>query len=139
MNRLTTTYDGPNLEPTPPDLQDGEKEHIIIFQDESTVHANDYQSDMWHKEGEQVLKSKSRGRLEMVSGLICEAMGPLGLKEEAKKRNLLLPEKDRLPEKAEIIIAPTSKAGGDSYWNMDQMITQVRPKSFCDSSTLTSL
>jgi hypothetical protein len=40
--------------------------------------------------------------------------------EELKK-----PEKDRLPCKVRKIIYPSSQPGGDSYWNMDQMIDQV--------------
>ncbi len=58
----------------------------------------------------------------MVSDFICEEMGTLGLTDEAKKKNEARPAEQRLPEKARVIIAPSGKAGEDSYWNMDQMI-----------------
>ncbi|KAG8957160.1 hypothetical protein FRC05_010278, partial [Tulasnella sp. 425] len=91
---------------------------------ESTVHANDYQGGFWLASGEQVLKKKDKGRLIMVSDFICEPTGPLMLTEAAKLENLKLPEPERLPERARVIICPSSKAGGDSWWNMDQMIEQ---------------
>src|ERR1700761_6623963 len=44
---------------------------VLCLNDESTVHANDYQSDYWLKEGEQILKKKDCGRLIMMSEYIC--------------------------------------------------------------------
>lgn len=108
-----------------PNLEEGEQEHVVLFQDESTAHANDHQSNYWLTAGEQVLKKKDKGRLIMVSDFICEAIGPLALTEAAKRENEKRPEHEQLPEKARVIIYPSSKSGGDAYWNMEQMIAQV--------------
>lgn len=35
-------------------LEEGEREVILLFHDESAYHANDYQHDYWLKAGEQV-------------------------------------------------------------------------------------
>lgn len=51
-------YEGDDLIPIMPDLGDGAKEHMFLYQDESTVHANEYQSNFWLAAGEQVLKIK---------------------------------------------------------------------------------
>lgn len=125
--RLTIVYsDGNEMEAIAPSLGAGEVEHIIIFHDESSFHANDYQSKYWLKPGEQVLKKKDKGRLIMVSDFIIEETGHIVLTEELRRAQLLLPESERLPDHARIVICPTSKATGDSYWNMEQMIAQVR-------------
>lgn len=61
----------------------------------------------------------------MVSDFLCEETGTLRLTEEAKVADNLLPEAARLPEMARVVIYPSSRAGGDKYWNMDQMMAQV--------------
>jgi hypothetical protein len=63
----------------------------------------------------------------MVSDFITAATesGRLEMTEEQWKEEEKCPEKDRLPRNARKIIYPSSKPGGDSYWNMKQMIDQV--------------
>lgn len=111
-----------------PSLAEDEKEHVWIYQDESGFHDNDAQNvSYWLKEGEQVLKKKGRGRLMMVSGFVCERFGNLELTEEMKEENAKLPDSIRLAiTDSRVIIYPTSKTGGDDYWNAKQMTTQVR-------------
>jgi hypothetical protein len=41
-NRLMATYDDQTLEPIPPMLQPGEKEHVLVVQDETVFHTNEY-------------------------------------------------------------------------------------------------
>jgi hypothetical protein len=113
---------------TAPELLDKDgREHVFIFQDESTFHANDFQNVSFYlKPGEVVLKKKERGRLIMVSGYICERFGNLALTDEMIADNLKLPSNNRLNVvDSRTIIYPTSKESGDDYWNMDQMIIQV--------------
>ncbi|KAG8909932.1 hypothetical protein FRC01_006638 [Tulasnella sp. 417] len=118
--------DGDKMEAIPPSLGPGEVEHIIVFHDESSFHTNDYQSEYWLKPGEQVLKKKDKGRLIMVSDFIIEETGHIVLTEELRRAQLSLPESERLPDHARIVICPTSKATGDSYWNMEQMTAQLK-------------
>jgi len=54
-------YGDETLQPTPPTLCEGEKEHVLLSQDETTVHTNDGPCHAWLKEGQQPLKSKGNG------------------------------------------------------------------------------
>lgn len=122
------TYDGPNMTETLPKLKEGEKEHIIIYHDESAFHANNYKQDYWLHEGEQVLKKKEKGRLIMVLRFINARYGHVALTDELIAANAKLPESERLTKTdSSITIYPSSSASGDDYWNMDQMIEQVFP------------
>jgi len=66
----------------------------------------------------------------MVSDFVCQSTGCLVLSDEIWEQELLKPEAERLPRDARVIITPSEKEGGDNYWNMDQMIDQVRLFSF---------
>jgi hypothetical protein len=109
------------------ELKDDEVEHVLIVHDESTVHSNDYQNNhYWLKAGEQVLKKKGRGRLIMISGFLCERYGLLALTDEMVAANEKMADAVRLAiTGSTVVIYPDNKAGGDSYWNMEQMINQV--------------
>ena len=41
------TYDDTSLNRIPPMLQPGEKEHVLIMQDETIFHTNKYRRRMW--------------------------------------------------------------------------------------------
>ncbi|RDX46401.1 hypothetical protein OH76DRAFT_1457190 [Lentinus brumalis] len=77
---------------------------------------------------EQVLKKKEKGRLIMVSGFICQCYSNLALTESMLQENAKLPENERLMVMdLRVTICPTSATkSGDNYWNMDQMIAQLR-------------
>lgn len=55
-------YDDKTLELIPPILGLGEKEHVLIAQDECTVSTNDHPRQMWLKDNQQPLK-----KMEMVA------------------------------------------------------------------------
>ncbi|KAJ7690180.1 hypothetical protein B0H17DRAFT_1201760 [Mycena rosella] len=109
------------------ELDDNEVEHVVIVHDESTLHSNDYQNNhYWLKEGEQVLKKKERGRLIMVSGFLCERYGLLALPDDMVAENEKLTAELRLAfTDSTTVIYPDNKAGGNTYWNMEQMIAQL--------------
>ena len=109
-----------------PTLADGELEVETIHHDESGFHANDYKWDYYLKVGEQVLRKKERDWLMMVSDFVCQATGHLVLSDELWEAELAKPAAECLPRDAHVIITLSSKAGSDDYWNMDQMIAQVR-------------
>ncbi|EIW73824.1 hypothetical protein CONPUDRAFT_68340 [Coniophora puteana RWD-64-598 SS2] len=121
-------YEGPEMKEVPPNLAEGEVEHVFIYQDESTFHDNDFQGQGYYlKHGEQVLKKKTRGRLMHRSGYICARYGNLALPPEMVEANARLPEGERLTKTdSGVTIFPSNKDGGDTYWNTQQMITQLR-------------
>ena len=68
------------------------KEHILIYQDESTFHVNEYPCCVWFQEGQQPLRKKGNGRSIHVSDFVTEK-GRLALTEEEEKENgMCLPE-----------------------------------------------
>jgi hypothetical protein len=119
--------DGEDMKEIMPDLSDHDKEHVWIYQDEAAYHSNDFQNvGYWLKHGEQVLKKKGHGQLVMVSAFVCERFGNLALTEELVEANEKLPPSERLGvTDSRVIIYPTSKEGGDAYWNKLQMLSQV--------------
>jgi hypothetical protein len=54
-------YDDVTLKPIPPNLAPGEKEHVLIPQDEYIVNVNDSTRCQWLKDGQQPLKKKGNG------------------------------------------------------------------------------
>jgi hypothetical protein len=115
---------------TMPDLPDGTKEHVWIYQDEAAYHSNDFQNvSYWLKHGEQVLKKKGHGQLIMVSSFVCERYGNLALPDEMVEENKMRPLSEHLDVTDScVVIYPTSKEGGDAYWNKSQMLLQVCPQ-----------
>jgi hypothetical protein len=125
--RFMAKFEGNEMDEIPPLLQNGEKEHVWIFQDESSFHTNDSQNvNYWLKSGEQVLKKKDWGRLMMVSGYICEKYGNVALTDKMVEENAKLPEQEQLAvTDSRVIIYPSSKPGNNAYWNSEQMVVQV--------------
>ena len=111
----------------PPALQPGEHEHVRIYHDECAIHANDFKQEYCLKGGEQLLKKKERGHVMMVSYFITPTTPTchLELNNEQIMLQKMLPESERVLEKAQWVIYPLSKAGCDDWWNMEQMIDQV--------------
>lgn len=70
-----TKYDDETLEPIPPSLVPGEKEHVLVPQDETTVSTNEGRRRQWLKGDQQPLKRKGNGRGIHVSDWICETTG----------------------------------------------------------------
>jgi hypothetical protein len=58
-----------------PDLQENERLHILVTQDETTFHSNDGRQSGWAPHGEQPLRKKGRGRSIHVSDFLCETIG----------------------------------------------------------------
>jgi hypothetical protein len=125
--RLCATYDGDDMSEILPDLADGDKEHIWIYQDEAAYHSNDFQNKgHWLRPEEQVLKKIGHGQLIMVSSFMCERFGNLALPPEMVEANTKHASTECLEvTNSHVIIYPTSKEGGDSFWNKNQMLVQV--------------
>ncbi|RXW24341.1 hypothetical protein EST38_g1508 [Candolleomyces aberdarensis] len=114
MAKYVPVAGGKELRRVEPTLNEGEREIIAVFQDETCFHANEYQSTAWVQPGQQILQKKGRGRLIHDSDFICESTGRLvvynsdgSIKREARK-----------------LIYPG--ANGQAWWNKDQLIEQVK-------------
>lgn len=120
-------YDENTLEPLPLELNPGDREHILIVQDESIFHANDQRRSVWLAENKAMpLRQKGNGRAVHVSDFLCEKSetGRLSLTDKQQKVNADLPEDCRLKNTdARKIIYPGK--GKDDWWDMKQLLLQV--------------
>ncbi|KAH7925369.1 hypothetical protein BV22DRAFT_1011364 [Leucogyrophana mollusca] len=121
---LMCTYDDKTLEPIPPVLQPGEKEHVPIPQDESIFHTNDNRRRQWLRGNQQALKKKGNGRAVHVSDFICETTGRLALSPTQIAEQMKLPVEQRLKSfDARKIIHPGKNH--DAWWDLPQLIKQT--------------
>jgi hypothetical protein len=73
-NSLMVSYTDDMLDRIPPTLQPGEKEHILIVQDETVFHTNEYRQRTWLAQDQQPIRKKGVGRVVHVSDFICETI-----------------------------------------------------------------
>jgi len=119
------SYDDTSLERVPPTLCPEDKEHILIVQDETVFHTNEYRRRMWLTHDQQPIRKKGGGCAVHVSDFICETIGRLKLSEEQIREQLELPSELRLAAfEARKIIYPGK--GFDAWWDLKQLIEQVR-------------
>jgi hypothetical protein len=59
--RLMATYDDMMLDHIPPKLLPGEREHVMVFQDESIFHTNKYHRRSWLVRDQQPIRKKGNG------------------------------------------------------------------------------
>jgi hypothetical protein len=119
------SYTNDTLERIPPTLSPGEKEHVLIMQDETIFHTNEYRRRTWLTQGQQPIRKKGAGRAVHVSDFICETIGRLKLSDEQIKEQLKLPEQLRLPSvEARKIIYPGK--GFDAWWDLPQLLQQTK-------------
>jgi len=117
-------YDNKTLEPIPPTLGPGEKEHVLLPQDECTVSTNDHPCQLWLKNNQQPLKKKGNGRGVHISDWICETTGWLALSEEQIAQQSQLPPEARLKATdARKIIYPGKNH--DAWWDLAQLMDQT--------------
>jgi len=69
------TYDDVSLDQIPLTLQPGEKEHVLVVQDETIFHTNEYRQHMWVKGDQQPIQKKGGGYVIHVSDFISETIG----------------------------------------------------------------
>jgi hypothetical protein len=111
------TYDDKTLECIPPVLQRGEKEHVLVVQNETVFHTNEYRQHVWLVDDQQPIQKKGSGQAIHISNFICETIRPIKLSEEQIKDQLSLPDTLSLPTfKAWTITYP--RKGFDSWWDL---------------------
>ena len=119
------TYADRTLDRTPPTLNAGEREHVLVMQDESIFHTNEYRRRSWLAQDQQPIRKKGHGRVVHVSDFISETIGRLKLSDSQIADQLKLPEEQRLPAfEARKIIYPGK--GFDAWWDLSQLVDQIR-------------
>lgn len=118
------TYDDKTLERTPPSLGLGEKEHVLVTQDECINSTNEGRLRMWLQSKQQPLKKKGKGRGIHICGWISEEIGHLRLSDEQLAAQATLPEAQRLPvTESRVIIYPGK--GHDDWWDLKQLMNAM--------------
>jgi hypothetical protein len=119
------TYEEITLDRVPPVLKPGEMEHVLIMQDESIFHTNEYRRRSWLTEDQQPIRKKGHGRVVHVSDFISETIGRLKLSDDQIADQLKLPDKQRLTVfEARKITYPGK--GHDLWWDLSQLTDQVK-------------
>ena len=119
------SYTDDMLDRIPPTLQPGEKEHVLIVQDETVFHTNEYRRHTWLAQDQQLIQKKGAGHAVHVSDFICKTIGQLKLSEEQIREQAELPEQLRLPSvEARKIIYPGK--GFDGWWDLPQLLQQLK-------------
>ena len=119
------TYDDLSLDRIPPMLQPGEREHVLIMQDETTFHTNEYHQCIWLVQDQQPIWKKGNGRMIHVSDFISETIGRIRLFKDQIADQLMLPEEHYLAAfEARKIIYPGK--GFDAWWDLSQLINQIK-------------
>ena len=90
------TYDDETLELTPPVLAPGEKEHVLVPQDECINHTNDEQRRQWLQGKQQPIKMEGNGQGVHICGWISKQTGHLRLSEEQITTQAKLPPDQQL-------------------------------------------
>ncbi|EGO18931.1 hypothetical protein SERLADRAFT_443479 [Serpula lacrymans var. lacrymans S7.9] len=124
LERLMCKYDDDTLEPIPPELGPGKKEHVVVMLDESIVGTNESAHRCWLKEGEQPLRRKGNGRGVHICGYICETVGQLKLSDEQITEQLKLLEDQRLKVTDSCKIIYPGK-NHDTWWDLQQLMDQT--------------
>jgi hypothetical protein len=85
------SYKDKTLECIPPTLLPGEKEHILLVQDETIFHTNKYCQCMWIMQDQQPIQKKGGGHAVHVSDIICKTIRHIKLSKEQICMQLKLP------------------------------------------------
>lgn len=121
-------YSGDNLEvEEAPKNLGGQRETVFVYHDKSTVHANKRRPVTWMLPTVMELRVKSPGRLIHISDFIVLTCGRLKILPEAVSKL----ELDGLgvPSATDAAVVIYPGARGDQWWNMDQLIKQVKTRA----------
>ena len=119
------TYDDVTLDRCPPVLRPGDKEHVLVMQDESIFHTNESRRRAWLAQDQQPIRLKGNGRAIHVSDFISETIGRLKLSDDQIADQLNRPEGHHLPAfEARKVTYPGK--GFDPWWDLPQLIEQVK-------------
>ena len=114
-------YEGETMDKILPNLQNGEKEHILVTHDECIFYSNDGKRGVWTKTGQLPLRKKGNGRSIMVSEFLTEACGRLKLDAQA------IENYHDIPKEARAYLIPGKNQEG--YWTMNHLLEQLKLKA----------
>ena len=80
---------------TEPNLEDGEKEIVMITHDESTFYCNEGMRLFWMENGKKKLLPKCKGQSIMISGFLCACHGFMSNSRGQKSFKTFLAGKNR--------------------------------------------
>jgi hypothetical protein len=124
ITSIMCKYDNITLDPIPPTVAPGEKEHVLVAQDECIVNVNEGPRRSWLKGKDQPLKKKGNGHAIHICGWICEMTGHLKLSDQDLAAQMALPEADRLTVTDSCkIIYP--RKNHDTWWDLKQLMDQM--------------
>ncbi|KIK97262.1 hypothetical protein PAXRUDRAFT_24716 [Paxillus rubicundulus Ve08.2h10] len=112
------------LKPIEPQLGPGEKLHIPIMHDESIIHANDLQWQVYIQDRKMPLWKKGQGQAIHVSDIIVEQTGQLTLSEHQLQESATLPENHWLIFMDACKIINPGK-NHDGFWTNEKFVEQV--------------
>src|SRR6266853_2114050 len=119
------SYTDDMLEHIPPKLLPGEKEHVLIMQDKTVFHTNEYRRCTWLTQDQQPIWKKGARCAVHVSDFICKTIGHLKLSEEQIREQAELLEQLCLPSvEARKIIYPGK--GFNTWWDLPQLLQQLK-------------
>jgi len=119
------SYTNDTLECIPPTLAPGEKEHVLIMQDETILHTNEYHRCTWLTQEQQPIQKKGAGHMVPVSDFICKTIEQLKLSNELIKEQLKLPKELHLPSVEAHKIIYLEK-GFNMWWDLPQLLQQIK-------------
>ena len=115
------TYNDETLERIPPTLGPGEKEHVLVPQDECLNLTNEARRRMWMQKKQQPLKKKGNGCGIHICGWISKETRHLRLSDEQIAVQATLPEDEcLLVTDSRVIIYP--RKGFDDWWDLKQLM-----------------
>jgi len=115
LEKLMTKYDGEDMtEETKPELENGEKEHVLVVHDESLFYSNDGDSPMWIHPKHPPLRKKGKGRCIMISEFLCECHGRMEVVLDGAE---LATMEKLTPGKNE-----------EGWWTADHLLEQIKKK-----------
>ena len=119
-----STYDDETLEPTPPTLGPGEKEHVLCPQDKCLNHTNDGPCCQWLQKKQQPLKKKGNGCRIHICGWISEQTGHLRFSDKQLTAHAALPEGQCLQVTDSHVIIYLGK-GFNDWWDLQQLMNTM--------------
>lgn len=126
LRKQSVLYVGENLDTgiqPDPETLGNQCPTVFVYHDESTVHANERPRLSWLLPSTTYFRSKSDGRLIHISDFILESTGRLTLSAEQQAKF------DLDIDDAATVIYPSGRAGGDRWWDMEQLINQVKTRT----------
>lgn len=132
LRKQSRVYVGTDLENSAqvnPNLSGDSRETVFVDHNESTVHAKERPKLLWLLPGVTELRSKNKGRLINISDFIIETTGRLIINPKHVEEMQLKGLAHEIPTVTDAAVVIYPGANGDKWWDMDQLIDQVKKRT----------